>query len=46
MLYSYISMQQYIYIYILPKEISWPIVSKDSDIFASTIIYKMNNIKV
>ena len=44
MLYSYISMRHYIYI--LPKEISWPIVSKDSDIFASTIIYKMNNIKV
>ena len=30
----------------LPKEISWPIVSNDSDIFASPIIYKMNDIKI
>ena len=30
----------------LPKAISWPIVSNDSDIFASPIIYKMNTYRL
>ena len=30
----------------LPKEISWPIVSNDSDIFASTIIDKMKTYRL